>query len=135
MARPQDIVVLDSWAVLAWFQGEPSAGAVERLLLSGPGRGQLLMTVVNAGEVWYIYARRISEQVADARIGQLKMAGIEIIDTDWELTVQAARYKSRHPIAYADCFAASLARRENARLVTGDPEFRHLESELSIMWI
>ena len=135
MSPPSSTVVLDSWAVLAYFQDEPSAAAVEKLLIPGPNRARLVMTVVNAGEVWYTYARRVSEQVANERIEQLKMAGIEFVDADWELTEEAARYKSRHPIAYADCFAAALAKRERARLVTGDPEFRRLETELSITWI
>jgi ribonuclease VapC len=132
---PPRTVVLDSWAVLAWFQDEPAAEAVEKLILPGVNRGPILMSVVNAGEVWYTYARRVSEDAARERIGQVIRVGIEIIDTDWDLAVQAARYKARHPIAYADCFAASLAHRENARLVTGDPEFRLLEGEVSIMWV
>ena len=127
--------MLDSWALLAYFQDEPSADAVEGLLLPGPKQPRLLMTVVNAGEVWYSYARRVSEETAHERIDQIKMAGIKLIDADWKLTREAARYKSRHPIAYADCFAAALAKRERARLVTGDPEFKMLENEISIMWI
>lgn len=127
--------VMDSWAVLAYFQDEASADVVEELLADGNAEQRFLMTVVNMGEVWYTYARRISEEVATKRVEQLALMGIEFVDADRDLTLQAARYKAGHPIAYADCFAAALAHRERARLVTGDPEFRKLEDDLSILWI
>jgi hypothetical protein len=38
-------------------------------------------------------------------------------------------------MVYADAFAAALAMREGAVLVTGDPEFKALESTLSIQWL
>jgi hypothetical protein len=39
----------------------------------------LLMSVVNAGEVWYIIARRTSEADADRSIRELKQLGIQWI--------------------------------------------------------
>jgi ribonuclease VapC len=135
MAAHPKAVILDSWAVLAYFQNEPSAEAVQELLVSQDNGTRLLMTVINAGEVWYSYARRASTEIADERIQQLRMTGIEFIRADWDLTKEAARFKSRYPIAYADCFAAALARREGGKLVTGDPEFRRLNREISVIWI
>jgi predicted nucleic acid-binding protein len=38
-------------------------------------------------------------------------------------------------MAYADCFAAALARLRNAELVTGDPEFKEVESKLKVAWL
>src|SRR5438067_2295242 len=57
------------------------------------------------------------------------------LEADWDLTKEAARLKSKYPVAYADCFAAALAKREGGRLVTGDPEFRRLDKEISVIWI
>ena len=42
------------------------------------------MTVVNAGEVWYIVAREASVADADASIKQLRDLGIVFVDADWE---------------------------------------------------
>src|SRR5437773_12393012 len=136
MAGQSKAVILDSWAVLAYFQNEPAAEAVQKILLVSQDNGtRLVMTMINAGEVWYNYARRASTEVANERIQQLRMTGIEFIEADWDLTKEAARLKSRYPIAYADCFAAALAKREGGRLVTGDPEFRRLDKEISVIWI
>ncbi len=79
------------------------------------------MTAVNAGEVWYNIARKRTEEKADQSIWDVGNLGIRIIDADWRLTRAAAGFKKRGRIAYADCFAATLAKRERASLVTGDP--------------
>ncbi|MBI2851007.1 MAG: hypothetical protein HYX80_08225 [Chloroflexi bacterium] len=48
-----------------------------------------------------------------------------------------AHIRAQWPIAYADCFAAALAKLKGATIVTGDPEFKHLEaaSVVSIAWL
>jgi len=35
----------------------------------------------------------------------------------------------------ADCFAAALAKIRKAELVTGEPEFKQVESEIKIFWL
>jgi predicted nucleic acid-binding protein len=129
-------IVLDSWAVVAYFGDEKSAGAIETIIVDAHESGAaLLMTVVNVGEVWYSIARKRSEKDADQRVRDIRDLGITIVDVNWELAAVAARYKRKGKIAYADCFAASLANRENAQLVTGDPEFKLLKDEISIAWV
>ena len=136
MRKHPNVMVLDSWAIMAYFQDEPSAEKVQEIIVDAQEKEtRLLMTVVNAGEIWYNYARRASEQVADERIWQLRSLGVKFVDAGWDLTLEASRLKSKHPIAYADCFAGALAKREGGRLVTGDPEFRRLGKEISIIWI
>ena len=55
---------------------------------------------------------------------------VPALDDIWN----AAILKSMFPIAYADAFAAALARKYRCPLVTGDPEFRTVD-ELEIDWI
>jgi predicted nucleic acid-binding protein len=38
-------------------------------------------------------------------------------------------------MSYADCFAAALAKHKKAHLVTGDTEFKQVESEIQIIWL
>jgi predicted nucleic acid-binding protein len=38
-------------------------------------------------------------------------------------------------MAYADCFAAALAKSRNAELVTGDPEFKQMQTDIKIAWL
>lgn len=56
------------------------------------------------------------------------------MDADWSLTQQAARFKSKHKISFADCLAAALAKQKKAHLVTGDREFKQVQGEIPIVW-
>ena len=129
-------LVLDSWPLLAYIQNEPVADAVEAVLTEASRRGQpIWISNINLGEIWYTLARRQSPPFANQQIQALEELGIERVDADWPLTLQAAHYKSRHKISYADGFAAALAKSRNAPLVTGDEEFRPLEKEIQIHWL
>jgi predicted nucleic acid-binding protein len=128
--------VLDSYALMAFFEDESGADLVRELILKAEeNRVNLLMSVVNLGEVWYAIARTNSPEVADQYIGEIRGMAIEIVDADWQLTRQAAAYKASGNISYADCFAAALAKAKKAELVTGDKEFKPLESQIKIQWI
>jgi predicted nucleic acid-binding protein len=128
--------VLDAYALMAFFEDEPGADAVRNLILkSEEGGVNLLMSVVNLGEVWYSIARTNSPEVADQYINEIKGMAIEIVDADWTLTHQAAAFKINGGISYSDCFAAALVKTKKAELVTGDKEFKSLEGEIKIQWM
>ena len=93
------------------------------------------MCVVNAGEVWYILAREISEEAANNSIRILHDLRIQFEDADWEITQAAARFKSKNKMSYADCYAAALAKLKKADLVTGDSEFKGIEDQVKIQWV
>jgi predicted nucleic acid-binding protein len=136
MARRPHTVVLDSWAVLAFFEGEPAGGTVSELISEARDHDvPLLMSTVNAGEVWYIIAREVSEPEADQAVESLRKMGIEFVDADWPLTRTAGTFKAKHRMSYADCFAAALAKSRKAELVTGDKEFKQVESEITVRWL
>jgi predicted nucleic acid-binding protein len=59
---------------------------------------------------------------------------IEIVNADWQLTYQAAVFKSKGGLSYADCFAAALGKLLQAEVVTGGPEFKKLRGEIKITW-
>ena len=76
MARKPKAIVLDSWAVLAYLEDEKSGQAVAEFLSEAGEQGTpVLMSVVNAGEVWYILAREVSETEADKAIHELRQLG------------------------------------------------------------
>jgi predicted nucleic acid-binding protein len=136
MARKPKVVVLDSWATIAYLEDEASAERVADIIADAHEEEiPLLMSVVNAGEVWYIIARESSVADADASINQLRDLGIEFVDADWNLAKDAGYFKSKNKMSFADCFAAALARQRKAHLATGDPEFKQVESEIAINWL
>ncbi|MBI3695715.1 MAG: type II toxin-antitoxin system VapC family toxin [Acidobacteria bacterium] len=122
--------------MIALLEAEPAGSTVSSLiLLAQASEAPMWMTVVNLGEVWYRLARAYSQSEADSSVEQIRELGFEVQDADWTLTRQAAQFKSRYRLSYADCFAAALAKQRNVELVTGDPEFRQLEKEIKILWL
>ncbi len=128
--------VLDAYAVMALFYDEPGAEAVQSLMFdAGEGNVRLVMCTVNLGEVWYWISRGNSPDMADHYTQELLALGVEIVDADWSITRQAAVYKAHGNIAYADTFAAALAKLRGYSVVTGDKEFEQLEGEVEIEWL
>lgn len=128
--------VLDSWALIAFFEDEPAAEAVEKILEQAAAeKHKLLISVVNWGEVYYNTMREVSETAAEQKLKEIAAMPIEVVGVDQHLAKQAAHYKALHRMSYADCFGAALAKIKNAEFVTGDPEFKEVEKEIKINWL
>jgi PIN domain nuclease of toxin-antitoxin system len=110
-------VCLDSWAVLAWLDGEePALSRVEAVLADPP-----IVSWVNLVEVYYRVARDQGRAAADETLGDLRAAlALDLPGTARMIAV--ARLKARVPIALGDCFAVTTAVAHNLPLLTGDPE-------------
>jgi predicted nucleic acid-binding protein len=95
------------------------------------------MCVVNWGEVYYNILRRTSAATAEMIAREIAAMPIELVpvDADLQLVRQAALYKASGKLAYADAFAAALAKLRNAELITGDPDFQAVAGEIKIGWL
>ncbi|HZM04428.1 MAG TPA: type II toxin-antitoxin system VapC family toxin [Candidatus Saccharimonadales bacterium] len=128
--------VLDSWALMAFFKGEPSGEMVEALIHKAAAeKTRLLLCVVNWGEIYYAMWRAGGEAAAEAVAEDLSHLPVDLIEADLTLSKQAARFKAVHKMSYADCFAAALAKMNNCELLTGDLEFKEVEKEIKIVWL
>jgi ribonuclease VapC len=128
--------VIDSYALIAYFDNEPGADAVTALIKEARDRDEpLLMSVVNWGEVYYIVSRTAGKAAADGALEIIDTLPIDIVPADRPLARSAAEIKAGHKLSFADCFAAALAKSAGAELITGDPEFKGLKNELQIRWI
>ena len=136
MAKKAKAYVLDSWAVIAYLEDEPSGEQIEDLIATAHEEQiPIYMSVINVGEVWYTFAREISEEEANASVKTLRDLRIQFEDANWEKTQEAALFKSKNKMSYADAFAAALAKIKKADLVTGDNEFKPLDGEIKISWV
>ncbi|HKO39222.1 MAG TPA: PIN domain-containing protein [Solirubrobacterales bacterium] len=109
---------LDSWAVLAWLDGEePAARIVERTIK----RERPQMSWMNLAEVHYRTIRDHGRREADQVLAELRPQITESLPGIATMRSVSA-LKAEHPIALADCFAIALAAEEEAELLTGDPE-------------
>lgn len=128
-------VVLDASALMTFFEDRPGADKVEDLIqLSIEGQRELLMSVVNWGEVYYSTWRAKGPGVARKVLEDLEQLPLEIVDADLELTRAAAELRAEHKFPYTDCFAAALAAAHKASLATGDKDFSSVERNIDIVW-
>ena len=128
--------VFDSWALLAWLRDEPPATLVGELLRKADsGELRVLMSWMNVGEVYYMLARKHDAKVADEFLKRAPSLPIRLVIPDEDAIISAARLKSTRRISYADGFAAALAQKESAALITGDPELKRMSDMLLIEWI
>ena len=131
-----NVIVLDTWAMLAYLQAEPAAQEVRQALRRARrGEVSLLFSIINFGECLYVIERRqgLQRALADANI--IDELALEVVPVDRPLVFEAAHLKARYPISYADAFAAALAKQIRGRVMTGDPEFKAVEREVAIHWL
>lgn len=119
---------LDSWAVLAWLEGEePAASRVQEALVSRP-----IMSWISVGEVAYVLERRAGADRSREVVRELRRLLILDLPTE-DRVLEAARVKARHRMAYADAFAVATALAHSAELLTGDPEILQDDASWSVV--
>lgn len=128
--------VLDSYSLIAYFEGEAGTDKMIEIFRAARDSGRLLLlSVVNWGEVFYITLREAGRERAGNVAHLISSLPIQIISADLDLTKQAAEFKAARKMSCADCFAAALAKLRKAELVTGDKEFKQIENEIKIQWL
>jgi ribonuclease VapC len=121
---------------MVFFADSPGAGAVQRVMdMAIEGDAQLLMSVVNWGEVYYATWRDRGQHTATRIVEEIARLPVEIEDANYEVTRMAAELKARFGLPYADCFAASLARRKDARVLTADADFKAVKGLIAVQFI
>jgi ribonuclease VapC len=128
--------VLDSYALLAYLQAEPGSEKVRELLRRArAGEISAVMSTINLGEVLYTVARRLGDNAAAETLDDTLRLPVELADATMDRVLAVAQIKARHAVSYADCFAVSLAKELEASVVTGDPEFRKVETLVPLVWL
>jgi len=130
------VYVLDSYALLAYLSDEPGAARLQELLaLASEGRCRLCLCLINLGEVLYITERHRGLDKAHSVLALLESLPLELLEATRDLVLEAAHIKAAHPLSYADAFVVAAARRLQAVILTGDPEFAFVQHIVSVEWL
>jgi predicted nucleic acid-binding protein len=128
--------VLHSYALLAYLQAERGSEKVRELLRRArAGEVSVVMSTINLGEVLYTVARKLGDDAAAEALDDMLRLPVELADATMDRVLAAAQIKAHHAVSYADCFAVSLAKELEASVVTGDPEFRKVETLVPLVWL
>lgn len=116
-------VCLDSWAVLAWLDGEePARTRVEASIATA----RPVVSWINLVEVYYRIDRDHGRIAADDTLAGLRSALAPDLPGTTRM-LEVARLKARAQIALGDCFAVATAAAHELVLLTGDPEILELQ--------
>ena len=134
MNRPK--YLLDSYALLAYFQAEPAGAKVRNILKeAAAGAAKAFLSVISLGEIYYIVARKRGETEASVITEAISRLPVGLVDATKERVLAAARVKAQHPVSYADAFVVATAIEFTATIVTGDPDFKETESRAAVLWL
>jgi PIN domain nuclease of toxin-antitoxin system len=126
-------IVLDAYALLAHIQEERGWERVEALIdAASRGEHELHISVINLAQVQY----RILRTADDPKAVLQALEALPLIVAPADPYVSAiVELKARYTVSLADCFAAALAIELGCPILTGDPEFRKLEAEVTVEWL
>ena len=129
-------LIFDSHALLKFFQQESGSRTVEKQLrMAQRMRRTKYLCAINLGEIIYIIKRQFGDRRKIEILAHIQRLEFTILPVPNEMIYQAAEFKAEHSISYADCFVLTCALRQNAAIVTGDPEFRKVEHLAKILWV
>ena len=129
-------LVLDASAIMTFFEDRPGADRVEELIsLAVAGKRELLMSVVNWGEVYYSVWRARGQGTAQKTGAEIAQLPIEVVSADFEITKLAATFRANLKLPYADCFAAALASVRRAIVVTADADFKTVANDVQVLFL
>ena len=116
------MILLDAFALLAYFRGEPAAEVVQQMLWDN----DVAMSQVQAAETIDRMMRIDGCDEDEAEIA-ISAIGVKLIDIDAGMGAAAGRFRAAHYIptgrtlSLADSFAAVIALDTERQLATSDP--------------
>ena len=115
------IHVLDASALYRYLSGGDGADIVASVLKEALATDtEVMMSVINWGEVYYTLVRRIGLTKTDKLMAEvLSKVPVSLAGVAPDDAVRAARLKAQYNIPYADAFAAALSGGQHV-LVTAD---------------
>jgi ribonuclease VapC len=128
--------ILDSFALLAFLEGEGGASRVKAALEQAQlGQGNIYLSLINLGEVLYITERERGLPLAQKTLALIEQLPLTILPATRDRMLAAAHIKANFAVAYADAFAIAAAQELNGIALTGDPEFAAVESIIQVEWL
>ena len=130
------IYILDSFALLAFLEGKPSADRIRVILQAAQEeRAPVYLSVINLGEVLYITERERSLVIAQQVLAAIEQLPLKLLEASQTRVLAAAHIKANYPISYADAFAVAAAQEFQATVVTGDPKFAKVTAIIRVEWL
>lgn len=121
-------VLIDSWAWIEYFKGTRSGARVRTYI---EGDEDAIVSAVNVAEVYRWFLKDHDEPAAEDGRSVLR-ARATIVPLDESIAVAAALARHVHRWGLGDAVVYATARARDARILTGDPDFKKLPDTIFI---
>lgn len=128
--------LLDAFGLFLYLQKVGSYQVIKRLFRSVQmEKKSILINEMSIGEIFHVTARTYSVEKAEALLPLLEVLPLKIVSNSLDDILRAARLRSRYDISTIGSLIVVTAEKENAILLTGDPEFKEVEGLIHIRWL
>jgi len=124
--------VLDTSAILALWNEEDGASAVERILRDRHQQRTVFISFMTFMECRYRLWKDQGKSAADELFRTLGLLPATRVDVDDALLMTASELKAQYRISVADSWIIATAISRNATLVHKDPEFDALSDRVAM---
>ncbi|KXB02068.1 hypothetical protein AKJ44_01430 [candidate division MSBL1 archaeon SCGC-AAA261F17] len=122
-------VLVDSWAWIEYFKGS-EAGGRAREIIEDPSE-TIILSTINIAEVYRRILEDYDETKAEEKREVMKDRSF-VHPVDEDIAVDSAKIKIERRWGLGDSIIYATAKRENAKVLTGDPHFKGLEETIFI---
>ncbi|HSD56708.1 MAG TPA: type II toxin-antitoxin system VapC family toxin [Methanotrichaceae archaeon] len=116
-------VLIDSWAWMEFYAGSKAGEKVMTYVVDDDQ--DVIISAINLAEIYQVALRSFDEKTAETRRRALKNR-CDIIAVDEEIAVMAAKIKHDLKWGLGDALIYATAKREGAKVLTGDLHFKGL---------
>jgi predicted nucleic acid-binding protein len=132
--REPEVFALDTSAVLAFLEGEPSATEVRRVLRQGErGEARVLLPFMMLMEAYYRVWQLRGREEAEEILTLLEALPAERVAVEDEILRLAGEIKALYRLSVADAWILATAQRYNAQLLHKDPEFEQVSERVKLI--
>ncbi|MFH1750058.1 MAG: PIN domain-containing protein [Candidatus Micrarchaeota archaeon] len=121
-------IVADSWAIIEYLQDGSKADEIEKRLMAGT---EILFTSLLLAEVHYRIRASSSEDAAK-EAQRFIFERTKFIGVSPEIAIDAANIHLEEKLPLVDAFTLAIARKEDAKVLTGDPHFRKVKEAIYV---
>ena len=122
-------VLIDSWAWIEYFKGSKAGKKAKEIIENLEERA--VISTINIAEVYRWILRLYDEGKAEEKREAMRQRAF-VYDVDEETAVEAAKIRHQKNWGLADSIVYATAKRANAKILTGDIDFKDLEGIIFI---
>lgn len=116
-------VLIDSWAWIEYFKGSGAGKKASRII---EDEEEAVVSTINMAEVYRWVLKFYDEDKAREKVSAMKQRCF-VIDVTEEIAIKSAKIRHETKLGLGDAIVLATANQENAKVVTGDPDFKGME--------